>query len=317
MRFRAATDNGCVSFPNPVSSVHDRLRHRAASELRSRTAGDDPVGRARSIWGTPGERWFTADDPIWRVHANASMFLGGVRALLLQALHPVAMAGVAQNSTYREDPWGRLQQISGFISMTTYGSVADAERLMARVSKVHTRISGVAPNGRAYRADDPDLLLWVHCAEIDSFLDAYRRFGAATLSDADADLYVAQTARAAGGIGVPTPPGSVAELRAVLASYRPVLDAGPDALDVLEYLKHPHGLDGPGRLGYAALYRGAVASLPGYALELFGLRFSSARRAVDLRAGDAGVRGIRWMLNDPLVAGDRLTHDQLTSVGPA
>lgn len=315
MRFRTAAHNGCVSFPNPVSSVHDRLRHRAASELRSRTAGDDPVGRARSIWGTPGERRFTAEDPIWRVHANASMFLGGVRALLLQALHPVAMAGVAQNSTYRDDPWGRLQQISGFISMTTYGSVADAERLMARVSKVHSMITGVAPNGRHYTASDPDLLLWVHCAEIDSFLDAYRRFGHA--DPLDADRYVAQTARAAEGIGVPAAPRSEAELTDVLASYRPLLEAGPDALDVLTYLRRPTGLDRTGLLGYAALFNGAVASLPDYALELFGLRFSSARRAVDLRAGDAGVRGIRWMLNDPLVAGDRLTHDQLTSVGPA
>ncbi len=300
-----------------LTGLHDALRRRAALDLRARTAGDDPTGRARSIWGSPGERWFTPADPIWRVHANASMFLGGLRALLLQSLHPVAMAGVAQNSTYRLDPWGRLQQISGFISMTTYGSAADAEKLMARVARVHSRIGGVAPNGRAYTAGDPDLLLWVHCAEIDSFLDSYLRFGHAELSASDADLYVAQTARAAAGIGVPSPPRSVAELRDALDSYRPVLLAGPDARDVLAFLRRPTGLRGSGRAGYAALYNGAIASLPDHALELFGIGWSAPRRQAALRAGDLGVRGIRWMLNDPLVLDDRRTHDDLTRVGPA
>lgn len=315
--FRVPTDNGGMPLTRFPSQLHDAVRRRAALDLRARTAGGDATQRARSIWGSPGERRFTPDDPIWRVHANASMFLGGLRALLLQALHPVAMAGVAQNSTYRQDPWGRLQQISGFISMTTYGSLTDADRLMARVSKVHSRIGGVTPDGREYRAGDPDLLLWVHCAEIDSFLDAYRRFGGAPLPPADADTYVEQTAHAARGIGVPTPPSSVAELADVLASYRPVLRAGPDALEVISYLKRPTGLAGSGRAGYAALYNGAVASLPDDALEMFGVRWGRARRAAALRAGDVGVRGIRWMLNDPLVRDDRLTHDQWTSVGPA
>lgn len=298
-----------------VIRVHDEVRHKAALDLRSRTGGADATARARTIWGAPGPRWFTPDDPIWQVHANASMFLGGLRALLLQALHPVAMAGVAQNSTYREDPWGRLQQISTFISMTTYGPVPDAERLMARVTKVHSMITGVAPNGRHYTASDPDLLLWVHCAEIDSFLDAYRRFGHA--DPLDADRYVAQAARAAEGIGVPAAPRSEAELTDVLASYRPLLEAGPDALDVLTYLRRPAGLDRTGLLGYAALFNGALASLPPYARALFGIDWGSARSATALRVGDAGVTAVRWMLNDPLVADDRLTHEQLSPAGTA
>ena len=120
-------------LPGPVRRVHDALRHRAALQLRDHVAGADATRRADSIWGKTGERWFGPADPIWRVHLDAAMFVAGIRALLLQSLHPLAMAGVDQHSSYREDPWGRLQLTSNFISTTTFGTVPDAERLLARV----------------------------------------------------------------------------------------------------------------------------------------------------------------------------------------
>ena len=137
-----------------------RARTQLAHALRSRVAGDDAAAKARVIWGAEGERWFTPEDPIWRVHADAAMFPGGIRALLLQSLHPLAMAGVAGHSGYKGDPWGRLQRTSHFLATTTFGTVEDAEAAIARVRGIHERVRGRDPKGRPYRAGDPRLLGW-------------------------------------------------------------------------------------------------------------------------------------------------------------
>ena len=108
-----------------MPTLSDLARHsqlRLGAALRARVAGDDAAERARVIWGREGERWFTPEDPVWRVHADASMFPGGVAALLLQSLHPLAMAGVAGHSGYKGDPWGRLQRTSHFLATTTFGT---------------------------------------------------------------------------------------------------------------------------------------------------------------------------------------------------
>ncbi|HUH06770.1 MAG TPA: oxygenase MpaB family protein, partial [Egibacteraceae bacterium] len=139
----------------------------------------------------------------WRIHGDPAMALGGLRALMLQALHPLAMAGVVQHSQYRDDPWGRLARTGEYMAAITYGTTSEALDAAARIRAVHERIAGNEPeSGVAYRADDPDLLLWVHCAGTDSFLTAYRRCGG-RLSRADADAYVAEQVRAAVLVGVP------------------------------------------------------------------------------------------------------------------
>jgi uncharacterized protein (DUF2236 family) len=112
----------------PLAAVQTRL----GEALRARVAGDDAAERAQQIWGTPGERWFAPGDPIWRVHEDAAMFPGGIAALLLQSLHPLAMAGVAGHSGFRGDPWGRLQRTSHYLAVTTYGTVEHAERAVAQ-----------------------------------------------------------------------------------------------------------------------------------------------------------------------------------------
>ena len=142
----------------------------------------------------PGDRWFADDRPIRRVHADASMFVGGLRALLLQSLHPLAMAGVAQHSDYRTDPWGRLQRTADYLAVTTFGPAVDAELVVARVRAVHERVKGTARDGRSYSAGDPHLLRWVHICEVDSFLAAHRVYGAEPLTRAEADAYVADMA---------------------------------------------------------------------------------------------------------------------------
>ena len=155
----------------------DRLRGRIGAAIFERVAG--PQGRERrALIGAPGERWFAEDRPIRRVHGDSAMFVGGLRALLLQSLHPLAMAAVAGHSGYRGDPWGRLQRTSYFLAVTTFGRASDAQQAIARVRAIHERVTGTAPDGRPYAASDPHLLTWVHIAEADSFLSAYSRFGA-------------------------------------------------------------------------------------------------------------------------------------------
>jgi hypothetical protein len=115
------------------------------------------------------------------------MFVGGLRALLLHSLHPLAMAAVAGHSDYRGDPWGRLQRTSYFLAVTTYGRAQDAQQAVDRVRRIHLRVTGTAPDGRPYAASDPHLLSWVHVAEVDSFLRAHSRFGAQPLDQEGRD----------------------------------------------------------------------------------------------------------------------------------
>src|SRR5690625_7663716 len=151
---------------SPVAAARQRL----SDVLLSRVAGPDAHDARQRIHGEPGPRWFAAQDPIQRVHGNASMYVGGIRALLLQSLHPLAMAGVGEHSGYRDDPWGRLQRTSEFIAMTTFGPIESAEKMIDKINRAHEMVVGTARDGRPYAATDPHLLSWVHVAEIDSFL---------------------------------------------------------------------------------------------------------------------------------------------------
>ena len=188
------------------------VRRQLGGALRARVAGPDAAKAAERIWLTPGPRWFTEDDPIWRVHADAAMFTGGISALLLQSLHPQAMAGVVGHSGYRSDPWGRLQRTSHYLATTTYGTIDDATATIEHVRSIHERVRGKDDVGAPYRASDPHLLRWVHVAEVWSFLHAFERYGAGTLTPEEADRYVAQTAVPAHRLGARDLPETVAEL---------------------------------------------------------------------------------------------------------
>jgi uncharacterized protein (DUF2236 family) len=243
----------------------DARRADLAQAVRDRIAGPEFQAAHERIWYTPGPRWFSEQDSIWRIHADTSMFAGGIRALLLQSLHPVAMLGVSQHSGFRGDPWGRLQRTSRFLATTTYGTIADAERSIAIVRAIHRRVKGTTRSGRRYRADDPHLLGWIHAAEVDSFLTTYRVFGAEPLDEADADAYVRQSGFVAAKLGVVQPPQTVAELDEVLAGYRPELKLSPAAKQAAEMLLKDPPLAGAQRFGYAILAAGAVSTLPTWA----------------------------------------------------
>ena len=185
--------------------------------------------------------YFGPQSVTWRLHADPMQWVGGVRALFLMALHPLAMAGVAEHSTFREDPFGRLQRTGDYLGAVTFGTRAEADRAAARVRGVHRRVRGVEPeSGTPYWAPDPELLLWVHCGEIDSFLTIGRRAGV-RVSAADADRYVAEQVTAAELAGIPRElaPASVAELADYFERTRPALRMTAAARDTARFLFVP------------------------------------------------------------------------------
>jgi len=226
------------------------------------------------------------------------MFVGGLRALLLQSLHPLVMAGVAQHSDYREDPWGRLQRTSFFLAVTTFGPASEAERAIARVRGVHRRIRGTTADGHAYAADDPHLLRWVHLAEVDSFLAAYQRYGiGAQLDQRERDSYIADTSVVAAKLGVIDPPRSEAELRDQLAHFRPELAGTAEAREAARFLLLPRPLPVVARLPYSALAAAAVGLLPVWARWPLRLPYFPASEAtVGRLAGRSVVAGISWAM---------------------
>jgi uncharacterized protein (DUF2236 family) len=272
------------------------LQRRLGAALFARVAGPDgPANRAR--FATPGPRWFGPDRPIRRVHGDAAMFVGGLRALLLQSLHPQAMIAVAQHSDYRNDPWGRLQRTSTFLAATTFGAADDAQRAVDRVRRVHSHVTGTDADGRDYRAGDPHLLRWVHAAETDSFLRCHQRYGAAPLDPAGCDGYVADTATIAIALGVPDPPRTRAELAETLRSYRPELRATPEALEAARFLVWNPPLPLLARGPYALLAATAIGELPAWARRELRLpRLPVAEPVIVPPAGHAIIGAIRWAM---------------------
>ncbi|MFH8802051.1 oxygenase MpaB family protein [Streptomyces sp. NPDC017936] len=266
--------------------------------LFARVAGPDGARNRARIHGTPGPRWFGPERPVRRVHGDASMFIGGLSALLLQSLHPLAMAAVAAHSGFRGDPWGRLQRTSTFLATTTYGTADHAQRACDQVRAVHERIHGVTADGEPYRASDPHLLGWVHVAEVDSFLRAHQRYGLRPLSADECDGYVADTARVAVALGIPDPPRSRAELTERLAAYRPELRAGAQARDTARYLLLDPPVPLAARLPYGVLAANAVSLLPDWAARELRLPRLPVVDGLCVRPlGRAVTAAIRWAMS--------------------
>jgi len=213
----------------------------------------------------------------WRLHGDLSSPVAGLRSLLLQALHPLAMAGVDQHSHWRDDPGGRLASTASYVQTTTYGDRAAACEAAARVRKIHEWVTGTDPvTGKPYSANDPALLIWVHAAEVDSYLAAAELYGTPP-TPAEADQYVKEMTAVAELIGVPAAsftdggtPASVTELRAYFDAVRPDLVLSPAAADTAVYLLAAPGIEDDLVDIWQVIGAAAVASLPGWAWDMYG-----------------------------------------------
>jgi uncharacterized protein (DUF2236 family) len=211
------------------------------------------------------------DSVAWRIHADTVMVIGGLRALMIQACEPRAMAGVDQHSDFRHDMWGRLRRTSDFVLRTTFEDAATARAMGRRVREVHATVTGTDPyTGRDYRADDPDLLLWIHAVETHSFLTAHHTYAGA-VSHEDADRYVREMAAVNALVGLPREmaPRGIDELRRYLRNV-PDLEVTPPAREGLWSLMFP-----PMPLRFRPLWTvtmsAAVAILPRRIRRLYGL----------------------------------------------
>ena len=220
--------------------------------------------------GDPG--LFGPDSVAWKVHGDPLMLVGGVGALMLQTLHPLAMAGVAEHSDYRERPYGRLSRVASFVAATTYGSTEVATSVVETVKAVHERVVGVAPDGRPYRAGDPDLLTWVHVAEMSSFLEAHVRYSPLPIRGADRDRYYAEVAVIAEMLGATGIPRSRAEVDAYFERMRPELVAGEQALEAIRWIRNPTLGSPPERAAYQVLVNAAADLMPSWARGMLGIR---------------------------------------------
>lgn len=237
------------------------------------------VRRSLGVPGDPPPRAsheddaFLPPDSVARlVHGDLpSMVVGGLAALLVQTLHPLAMAGVAEHSSYREDPIGRFRRTASFVGATTFGTVAQGQAAIETVKEVHRHVHGVAPDGRRYSANDPELLTWVHVAEMHSFLGASERYGPWRLSRRERDRYYKETAPVARALGARWVPESVEEVDAYFLRVRPDLYAGPQALAARDFLlrgvaRRPHD-----RIMYAVIVAAALTVLPPWARRALGI----------------------------------------------
>jgi uncharacterized protein (DUF2236 family) len=264
--------------PNPIAPLRQvvlrPVRAAFGSDRFAEEQYTDPVG-------DPG--LFGPDSVTWRVHADASMLIGGVSAVILQTIHPLAIAGVTDHSQWRERPFQRLSRTSSFVTATTYGATPVAEKIIDIVKAVHTRVVGTAPDGRPYRADDPDLLRWIHVGEVSSFLHAHQRFSLLPISAADQDRYYDEVRIVAERLGATDVPASRAQVAAYFAAVRPELVAGPQALETVRYLLVPPFRERSLQVAYGVIMQAAIALLPDWARVMLGLDDQNLRQLATAR----------------------------------
>jgi uncharacterized protein (DUF2236 family) len=262
-------------------------------------------GRIRALVGSgsvdlsrpPGDPGlFGPGSMAWRVHADFSaMMIGGVSALLLQMLHPLALAGVWDHSDFRRDRLGRLRRTAQFIALTTFGSTASANAAIDRVRTIHERVTGALPDGTPYSASDPALLTWVHVAEVDSFLRAYVRYREPGLSGAEQDRYLGETAMIAERLGARDVPKSRREVESYFRDVRPALSFDERTREVAAALL----ASGPDALTTSALAivtPAAIDLLPPWAAVMHG-RTPPAISRPAIRLGARGMSNVlRWAL---------------------
>jgi uncharacterized protein (DUF2236 family) len=293
-----------VSLPTlgALPLIGPSLRNQVMAPIARSLAGDRlPFEQYTDPPGDPG--LFGPGSATWRVHADPSMLIGGLAALLLQTLHPLAMAGVEEHSNYRDDPFGRLSRTGSFVTGTTYGSTETAEKLIRLVRSIHRTVRGTAPDGRPYSADDPDLITWVHATEVASFLKAHQRFTPFPVRGDQADRYLHEVATIAERLGADHVPRSRVAMRVYFREVRPELEAGDQAVAAIRFLTRPVRGSGSNPLLAAAMtnahqvvIQAAIGLLPSWARSMLGLAPPSlATQAMVLPAAHVLLGTLRFV----------------------
>jgi uncharacterized protein (DUF2236 family) len=251
--------------PDLASGLRTRLIGVVRRTFNDQDKGEKPVQRSDVAL-------FPRGSVTWRVHGDVTtMMVVGVASLMLQMLHPAVLAGVWDHSAFRKDMLGRLRRTARFIAETTYAERSIAEASIAKVREVHERVAGTLPDGTPYRADDPELLAWVHVTEMWSFLAAWQRYGV-PITRAEEDIYFAETARTAEALGTDPIPRSKAEAEALIAAMRPQLVVDARTREVARFvLEHP----APSLIvapAQTAIFAAAVDLLPDWARAMHGLK---------------------------------------------
>ena len=303
-----------------LENIDSPLRQAVARQVRQLTGDSRAALDFTQPAGDPG--WFGPDSMSWRVHADfVAMMTGGVAALMLQALHPLALAAVWDYSDFRADLRGRLHRTALFIAITTYGPSTAAQAAVDRVRAIHARVRGIAPDGQPYAADDPHLLTFIHIAEVYCFAMAYDAL-VSPLSGAQRDLYVAEMSRVPLALGAQNVPHDWTGLLASLETYRSELRGGPRPQAILRLLRgmasHPQSRPATlsaverlltvlgGRMNEVAvkiMVQAAAALLPHPARDLYGLHAAPALQASAIQSVlRTCVPVMRWALHDGVAA---------------
>jgi uncharacterized protein (DUF2236 family) len=283
----------------PLNPLVADVRRRLQGALVQTLAGDSGRRNDPAAQTEPG--WFGADSLTWRLHQDSSLLLGGVRALMLQTMHPRAMAGVAQHSDYKNDPLGRLWRTGAYVGAVSFGSAAEAEAAIRMVNRAHKPVHGTTADGQAYDANDADLKLWVHMAMVDSFLTAYRRYGVNRLSVADANAYLQEQAFVGGKLGTGPTPQTVDDLKSYFRDLRDagVLKSTPEARETVKWLLSVR-IDALTRVPYAVISAAALNSLPAWVrLQLRMPVLPVSDRLAIRPAATALIRTFGWALSAP------------------
>lgn len=311
-----ASGGGWTPYVAGMSLIPPPLPLRAAivGQVRKLVGGtgDDTVERNRQDTG-----FFGPDSACWKVHGDfTSMMVGGIAALFLQMLHPGPLAGVWDHSNFRHDMLGRLRRTARFIAGTTYGDRAEAQALIDRVRGIHGQVRGTLPDGGAYAADDPDLLTFVHVAEVSAFLAAYVRYVDPAFPPAEQDRYYGEVAAIAYRLGATDVPSTRDEVAAYLESVRPHLRCDVRARAVAAALLSQPAPSLAAAPAMAIAFDAAKDLLPTWAAQLHGFRLTGPRRAV-VHAGMQGLAGtMRWALVNSAEARARRRADELVAASP-
>ncbi len=265
-------------------------RTRVTDSVSSMFAhADMPLSRTGDFPGDPG--LCGPGSVSWRVIGDVSVFVGGIRALLIQAAHPEVVAGVDDHSRYRQDPLGRLSRTSFYVTSATYGAMPEVVEAIGLVRAAHRGVSGTSHRGRAYSASTPELAAWVHNTLTDSFLEAYQRFGG-RLSTAEADQFVLEQTRVGEMLDASPLPVTAEELREWIVAH-PSLAPSPGMRQAIRFLRSPP-IPAVQRAGYQVLMNGAITTIPKRLAAVLGLAPAPGARA----ASTAMVLGLRRMMKN-------------------